>query len=144
MMMTCNTRVTTLSVIMHCAQNKYGMWMVCVAQTLLLTRGQHLSTISLLQQVLGSASSTLSQKFTNSKQFFKLTLRNPHLLEIKLSLQPSHVADSSPHHGSLLFVNCSWLKTQDTRIIETESNIACLVSTCSRAMCACTPPKAND
>ena len=29
MMMTCNTRVTTLSVNMHCAENKCGMRMVC-------------------------------------------------------------------------------------------------------------------
>ena len=29
MMMTCNTRVATLLVNMYCAENKYGMWMVC-------------------------------------------------------------------------------------------------------------------
>ena len=33
MMMTCNTRVTTLSVNMHCAENKYGMWMVSGSNT---------------------------------------------------------------------------------------------------------------
>ena len=96
MMMTCNTRVTTLSVNMHCAENKCGMRMVCGSDT---------PPDEGAEQVLGSASSTLSQKFKNSQQFFKLTLRDPHLLEITLSLQPSLVADSSPHHGSLLMVN---------------------------------------
>ena len=138
MMMTCNTRVTTLSINTHCTENKSGMWMVCGSDG-----GQHLTTTCLLQEVLRGASSTLSQSSRTQKQFFKLTLRDPHLLEIKLSLQPSLVADSSPHHGTPLMMNCSWLKTQDTRIIKTESNIACLVSICSRAMCACTPLR-ND
>ena len=90
----------------------------CVTQTLLLTRGptsyHHLPATA-------SSGKCFFNTFTEVhelKQFFKLTLRDPHLLEIKLSLQPSLVADSSPHHGSPLMVNCSRLKTQDTRIFK--------------------------
>ena len=58
-MMTCNTRVTTLSVNMHCSENKYdvGVWLKHSSWR----EGHHLTTTCLLQQVLGSASSTLSQ-----------------------------------------------------------------------------------
>ena len=112
MMMTCNTRVTTLSVNMRCAENKYGMWMV--AQALLLTKKPtsyyHLPATA----NSGKYCSTLSQKLTNSKQCSNSPLEI-HICWRLNSLQPSLVADSSPHHESLLMVNCQWPKTQDTR-----------------------------
>ena len=119
----------------------------CVAQTLLLARGptsyHHLPATASSGKCFINTFTKIHELTTVLQK--KKNLRDPHLLcwRLKLSLQPSLVADSSPHHGSLLMVNCSWLKTQDTRIIKTESNIACLVSICSRAICACTPLR-ND
>ena len=113
MLVTCNTRVTTLSVNTHCAENKYGMWMVSGSSTPPdegPTSYHHLPAAA----SSGKCFVNTFTKITNLKQFFKLILRDPHLLEIKPLLQPSLVADSSPHHGSLLMV-CSWLKnTRDT------------------------------
>ena len=57
----------------------------CVAQTLLLTRGptsEH--HLPVLQQVLGSFINTFT-KVHELKTVLKITLRDPHLLEIKLA-----------------------------------------------------------
>ena len=118
MMMKCNTRVITLSVNMHCAENKYGMWMVFGSNTPPDEGANILPPPACTTASSGKCFINTFTKIHELKTVFKLSLREPHLLEIKLSLQLSLVADSSPRHGSLLMVNCSWLDTQDTRIVK--------------------------